>query len=186
MRRTSGRTESRGFTLIELGIVIAVIAVLATVVIFGLGFLQGSRVTKTTEAVNAIRKAASTFAGLSGGTVGQSTANEITPLVQRGLLPQSASTGTWLVTGSGTNAFTVTAVQFGQDMTVTPSQNSTVIRITTPNVTTAVDVWRQFRGTGATVANDPNLIMNTPTIGTLPCPGNTVPTSNVATLCFHL
>lgn len=63
----SRKRSSRGFTLIELGIVIGVIAVLATIVIVGRGFLVQSRVSKVIEAIDNVQKAAKVYAGTTGG-----------------------------------------------------------------------------------------------------------------------
>jgi prepilin-type N-terminal cleavage/methylation domain-containing protein len=59
----------RGFSLIELGIVVAVIAILATVVLVGRGFLQSSRVSKMVEVVDTIAKGMATYAGTNGGKI---------------------------------------------------------------------------------------------------------------------
>ncbi|MEO1174545.1 MAG: prepilin-type N-terminal cleavage/methylation domain-containing protein, partial [Myxococcota bacterium] len=84
--RSRSRSE-RGFTLIELGIVIGVIAVLATIVIVGRGFLVQSRVSKVIETVDNIQKAAKVFAGTSGGIFrGAASNNLLEQLNQRQLL----------------------------------------------------------------------------------------------------
>lgn len=104
------RRVSRGFSLIELGIVIAVIAVLAAVVVFGRGFILAARVTKAVDASNTLRKAASAYAGVNGGALPESTTNELVALSNRSLVPLPANTQAWLVT-TGVN---VSNVRFGQ------------------------------------------------------------------------
>lgn len=61
-----------GFSLIELGIVVAVIAVLATVVIMGRGYTAAARVTKANELVNVTQRAITIYAnaGNDGSAVG--------------------------------------------------------------------------------------------------------------------
>lgn len=61
--------KSRGFTLIELGIVIAVIAVLAIVVLAGTGFMQSSRLGKANDFVGKLQDAIATLSGRRGGTL---------------------------------------------------------------------------------------------------------------------
>lgn len=58
---------SRGFTLIELGIVIAVIAVLAVVVLAGTGFMESSRLGKANDFVGKLQDSIATLAGRRGG-----------------------------------------------------------------------------------------------------------------------
>jgi prepilin-type N-terminal cleavage/methylation domain-containing protein len=59
--------RSRGFTLIELGIVIAVIAVLAVVVLAGTGFMESSRLGKSNDFVGKLQDGIATLAGRRGG-----------------------------------------------------------------------------------------------------------------------
>jgi len=56
------RTASRGFSLIELGIVIAVVAVLGTVVILGKGYITAAKKQSCVELVQTLRTAARAFA----------------------------------------------------------------------------------------------------------------------------
>ncbi|MHB8872378.1 MAG: type IV pilin protein [Myxococcaceae bacterium] len=73
VRPRSGRRSPRGFSLIELGIVIAVIAVLSGVVIGSAGYFRAARLRTAADLVLTIRGAARQFAlrhhnGLSYGT----------------------------------------------------------------------------------------------------------------------
>ncbi len=77
----------RGFTLIELGIVIAVIAVLAATVLMGRGFVQSARVTKAVEAVDTAAKATRVLAGKFGGSFVTADSDVMTDLNTRTLLP---------------------------------------------------------------------------------------------------
>jgi prepilin-type N-terminal cleavage/methylation domain-containing protein len=169
-----GRGE-RGFTLIELGIVIAVIAVLATVVLMGRGFINSSRTTKAVEALATVRKGASTIAGLQGGTIAVSTANEMAGLQARALVPGAG--GTWTVSGAGANGYIIQDVRFGQDA----NQNAVAIRVQTPDVNFMRDIVQ-----GA--STDPNFIATGPTLGASPGPCRTAATVAAATetVCFRL
>ena len=84
-----GRRKQRGFSLIELGIVVAVIAVLATVVLVGRGFLQSSRVSKMVEVLDTINKGVSTYAGTWGGKLNTGAGNLMPSLISRKLIPNS-------------------------------------------------------------------------------------------------
>ena len=59
--------KTRGFTLIELGIVVAVISLLATGVMAGQGFIEAARVGRIVGKVNHIRKAVYVYAGMRAG-----------------------------------------------------------------------------------------------------------------------
>lgn len=181
--RRSSRRSRRGFSLIELGIVIAVISVLAAVVIFGRGFILAARVTKAVDASNTLRKAASTFAGLNGGSLQNfSTTSQLTALSQRALIPPlPAGQTSWTVSGAaGTpDAIAITDVRFGQTAGASGQGNAIAIRITTPTAAMAQDVLRA-------VTDDKNLITNGPTVG-LACANPTVPiTGTTVVLCFFL
>lgn len=68
----------RGFSLVELGIVIAVIAVLAAVVIGGMGFANAAKKSRAVDQVLTIRKAAREYAmrHQKGLRYGVSTGND--------------------------------------------------------------------------------------------------------------
>ncbi|HEY3451480.1 MAG TPA: prepilin-type N-terminal cleavage/methylation domain-containing protein [Myxococcales bacterium] len=178
------RRHARGFSLIELGIVIAVIAVLAAVVIFGRGFIAAGRVSKAVEGFNSIRKAGATLAGLRGGSFsGSAAGNEITGMGKRGLLslPNPADT-TWTMAGGpdvGT-AFVAQDIQFG---TITYNSvvgvNAVAIKLKAPDGTAAEDVWNS-------VTNDKNFIDKGATIGSLNCTSTRPTTQDVNIYCFKL
>tara|TARA_Y100001934_G_C12142785_1_gene673356 strand:- start:259 stop:774 length:516 start_codon:yes stop_codon:yes gene_type:complete len=65
--------NSKGFTLVELGIVIGVMAVLATGVLLGHGFAQASKVTKAAQGVQHLKKATVNYVGRRGGEIDTKT-----------------------------------------------------------------------------------------------------------------
>jgi prepilin-type N-terminal cleavage/methylation domain-containing protein len=77
----------RGFTLMELGIVIAVMAVLSTVVIVGKGFIFSTKTSKAVDAIGVIRKAAANISALGGGAFPEdSSDSELDTLRERGFI----------------------------------------------------------------------------------------------------
>ena len=183
------RRHPRGFSLIELGIVIAVIAVLAAVVIFGRGFILAGRVTKAVEASNTIRKSASTYAGLLGGSLrGQPPAtSQLNTLQARSLVP-ALNNGVWFVSGStaaAADAIRLTDVRFGQIVNPANNQisNAVAVRYDTPNGSLPADIY-------SAVQDDTNLVRNGATIdGSQACAGpNAVPTIPASSvwICFFL
>ena len=185
------RRQPRGFSLIELGIVIAVIAVLAAVVIFGRGFISAGRVTKAVEASNTIRKGASTYAGLLGGSLRPNGAgqSQLLTLQQRGLLPALAAGNVWIVSGSAQSlpdSIRVTDLRFGQIPNPNNNgqpTNAVAVVYATPPGSLPADIF-------AAVADDPNLVKNGATIDGSPACANpatppAVPNSAV-TVCFYL
>ena len=139
------RRQQRGFSLIELGIVIAVIAVLASVVIFGRGFIAAARITKAVEAMNTIRKSASSYAGLQGGSLATSAASQLPALANRQLLPPlTTATGTldpvngsWFVSGSGTDSISINSIGFANVPTPAGPTNAVSIRVLAPTAAMA-------------------------------------------------
>jgi prepilin-type N-terminal cleavage/methylation domain-containing protein len=82
------RHAQAGFSLIELGIVIAVIAVLTGVVIFGKGYLDAAKKKAAVDLVQAIRAAGQQFAmrNYSGIAFGKSEAFDVPENVSMGRL----------------------------------------------------------------------------------------------------
>ncbi|MGC4120213.1 MAG: prepilin-type N-terminal cleavage/methylation domain-containing protein [Myxococcales bacterium] len=59
--------SARGFSLIELGIVLAVMAVLASVVMMGSGYMASARTRNAVEMVSSLRQAAKQFSTRTNG-----------------------------------------------------------------------------------------------------------------------
>src|SRR5688572_12088138 len=88
--------KQRGFTLIELGIVIGVIAVLAMVVLVGRGFMESERVSKVVEAVNAVQKSVKVYVGHSAGTFRAAEPALLNSLQSRALIPFGEGAATFV------------------------------------------------------------------------------------------
>jgi len=91
------RSRPSGFSLIELGIVIAVIAVLGTVVIGSVGYLRAARQQSCAELVQAIRKASQSYSmryfnGIAYASRGRETEELFQKLLARGFLPMETRT----------------------------------------------------------------------------------------------
>ena len=84
------RKNQKGFTLIELGIVVAVIAILASAVLVGQGFIESSRTAKATQGVHTLKKAVINYAGLKGGKL-SADATGLTQLANRNLIQVDAA-----------------------------------------------------------------------------------------------
>jgi type II secretory pathway pseudopilin PulG len=162
--------------LIELGIVIAVIAVLAAVVTFGRGFIAASRVSKAVEGMATIRKAGATYAGLQGGTFAKaSTQSEVAKLQARSLIPKLATDAAneWTISGSGTSAFKVTGVWFDQLQTGT----AVAIVVSAPEQVGAEDLFNS-------VGVDPTFLSSGAVAGQT-C-ASSAPSGTTVILCFRL
>ncbi len=181
------RRHPRGFSLIELGIVIAVIAVLAAVVIFGRGFISAGRVSKTVEGFNAVRKAGATLAGLRGGSFSgdaRSQGNEINGLGRRGLLSlKNPSDNTWTMagtTGDQGTEFCAEDIRFDSvNVGSNVGVNAVVVRLRAPDGTAAEDVW-------TSVMNDKNFIKEGASVAGLSCTTTRPTTQATNNFCFKL
>jgi prepilin-type N-terminal cleavage/methylation domain-containing protein len=163
--------SERGFTLIELGIVIAVIAVLATVVLFGRGFIQAARASKTSEGLDVVRKGANTIAGIQGGVITSSATgtNEMGGVLARGLIPNNPYT-----TATG---FSIHSVVFGNNANAT---NSVVaISFASPDSQTGLDLRAAAYRDLATAHNNADAFASMPSCTTAAASSSTV-------VCFNL
>jgi prepilin-type N-terminal cleavage/methylation domain-containing protein len=84
--------KANGFTLIELGIAVGVIAILATVVLIGRGFVAKSKVGKGVECLSAARLGAANYIGAVGGNISSAT-DITTSLRDRSLIPTRCGPG---------------------------------------------------------------------------------------------
>ena len=86
------KMQTNGFTLIELGIVVAVISLLASGVMAGTGFINAAKVTKAVDAVDKTRLAVETYVARRGGVWQESevldSGDYYTALVDRQLVPE--------------------------------------------------------------------------------------------------
>ena len=165
-----------GFTLVELLVMIAVIAVLAGILIFGRGFIAAGRITKAVEGMDIIRKSASTYAGQVGGALTTSTNSELPTLSNRQLLPTlDSATSTWFVSGAGTDSISITNLRFGQ----LAGANVVAITVSTPKQEMADDVWKAVRDDGFLIRT------GGPTIGGSTCAAGS-PATSVVVICFNL
>ena len=82
----------KGFTLIELGIVVAAISLLASGVMAGKGFMDAAKITKAVDAVDKTRLAVETYVARRGGVWQESEFLEqgdyFTALTDRHLVPE--------------------------------------------------------------------------------------------------
>ena len=82
----------KGFTLIELGIVVAVISLLASGVMAGTGFINAAKITKAVDAVDKTRLAVETYVARRGGVwqgfESLEQGDYFTALVDRQLVPE--------------------------------------------------------------------------------------------------
>jgi prepilin-type N-terminal cleavage/methylation domain-containing protein len=172
------KKQRRGFTLIELGIVIAIIAVLASVVIMGKGFLDGARAAKLIEATDVIKKSVTTVAGLSGGLAPNTGvgSNQIPNLRARNMVPgnpvgtPAADANAWVVAGA---EYAITDVRHG----TAANQSIVQVQYRTPSTQFTADVFEMAR-------QEKNFYIGALT-GGLPC-ANAAPSTPSAVICFAL
>ena len=88
---------SSGFTLIELGIVIGVMAILATVVLMGKGFIESAKQTKAMQTINSLISASRTYAKQANGGVSY-TGVTIGAMATANILPSATVENPWNLT----------------------------------------------------------------------------------------
>jgi prepilin-type N-terminal cleavage/methylation domain-containing protein len=162
------RKNQRGFSLIELGIVIAVIAVLTTVVLVGRGFILSARTSKVVEALDSIAKSNKVYAGQFGGVFPTTDNDIMNNLSTRMLLP------------AGNGWTPVTGFSFARVRAAAGSQEW-LIEITCPDNPRCQDIWNQKNTT------DPTMIKANNAINGVTCHGTAAPTTGTqVNLCFQL
>ena len=85
MLHTKKHTNQQGFTLIELGIVVAVMAVLGLTVLIGGGFMEAAKLTKAVSSINTLNKGVVNYMGLRVANGGFEEANVLPNLGARKL-----------------------------------------------------------------------------------------------------
>ena len=133
--------NEKGFTLIELGIVVAVIAILATVVMVGSGFVASSRMAKAVDGIDTLKKASITYAGRLGGEFPTSPAN-LTALETRGLIG-ALNGGVWKMAPG----FEVTDLSLSH----VDGKNEIVVQVSLPDSGLAQDLY-------TTLSRDPGFV----------------------------
>jgi prepilin-type N-terminal cleavage/methylation domain-containing protein len=138
----------RGFTLIELGVATAAIAILMTSVLMGRGFIEASRHAKMVDAIDQLRKAAQTYSGMKGRFPVDGSTEQGAVLKSLGLIrewPMKLPSG-----------YTITGMYFGHgDQTAEFWQGggrNKVVFIIDAKFPKTLDLYRTF-------AKDPMVIM---------------------------
>lgn len=107
--------RSRGFSLVELGVVLGVIAILSAVLIGGRFFVESAKMGSAVQTVNSIRQASRAYATRVCGGIGFSCPTgtlSVAALQAENLLPPSMCSP-WATCGPGVTGVGVTAVGAG-------------------------------------------------------------------------
>jgi prepilin-type N-terminal cleavage/methylation domain-containing protein len=148
-------SDDRGFSLVELGIVISVIAVLASVVLVSRGYLNAAKQKTAGDLVQTLRTAGRDhakrhFKGLGFGTPGQNTPPALSMQALRGsgLVPENVRTP-WKNQGSAREAGVAILPDNGQTAALAAKcADFTCMRICMemPDQETCDDMVKQFQG----------------------------------------
>ena len=167
--RTQIKHNEKGFTLVELGIVMAVIAILAASVLVGRGFINNAQASKAVDSISAIKKAATVASIEYGGTFpANGTTNYLENFRNNELLPADPD-------GNNATAWTVGAVTIN---TIHAEGNLLGIDMITPDANVSHSILN-------TVKPD----MQSGTIGGATCynnAGGTTPPPTALVLCVKI
>lgn len=154
MRPPSGSLpDDRGFSLIELGVVISVIAVLASVVLVSRGYLNAAKQKTAGDLVSTLRSAGRDharrqFKGLGFGTPGAQNSLSMQALRGGGLIPENVRTP-WKAQATANESGVSIVPENGATVALgTKCADYTCMRICleTPDQESCDDMVKQFLG----------------------------------------
>jgi prepilin-type N-terminal cleavage/methylation domain-containing protein len=143
----SSKYKLRGFTLIELGIVIGVMAILATVVLMGKGFIDAAKQTKAMQTINSLVSASRTYAKQVNGGVSYETVSLL--CMGPDLASGGVACGTNILPSATVeNPWGLADCEFGVQVESIVPFTSVIVSICVPNGTVGLEMNTAFASSG--------------------------------------